>query len=97
MPQRDEYLKGVRGWIPVEMVDRIREACPSIYAPEWVCRSVDFDDRMLARVVEHLRTDEALLGFQLREQGVAYTITLVAASRAGVDAALEALEENGDG
>ena len=90
-PQRDEYLNGVRGWIPVQMIDRIREECPDIAAPEWVCAGVDLDDRSLATVLQHLRTDEALLSFQLREQGVAYTITLVSTSRGAVEAALEAL------
>jgi hypothetical protein len=91
-PQRAEYLNGVRGWIPVQVIDRIREACPNIFAPEWACADVDLDDRLLASVLPHLGTDDALLSFQLREQGVAYAVTLVSASRGDVDAALEALD-----
>jgi hypothetical protein len=89
-PYRDEYLAGVRAWIPQKVVDQIREVCTNISEPEWVCAEVDvdIDDQISADIIEHLSNDKALLAFRLREQGLASTRNWVFDVRQAVDEAL---------
>jgi hypothetical protein len=89
-PYRDEYLAGVRAWIPQKVVDQIREVCTNISEPEWVCADVevDIDDQISADIIEKLSNDKALLAFRLREQGLNATKSYVLYARETVDVAL---------
>ena len=91
-PYRDEYLTGVRAWIPQKVVNQIREACPNLSAPEWACSEVDIDDQVAARIIEHISTDQALLAFRLREQGLFATQSITRRTRQAVDEAVVLFE-----
>ena len=88
-PHREEYLAGVRAWIPQDVVDQIREACPSIIAREWMCSEVDIDDQVAGHIIEKLSTDRALLAFRLREQGLRGTLGFARQTKQAIDEALE--------
>ncbi len=91
-PYREEYLAGVRGWIPKKVIRQIREVCTSISEPEWTCSDVDIDDQNVKRIIEHLSTDKALLAFRLREQGLTVTLGYTLQTKEAVDEALAHLD-----
>ena len=87
-PHRNEYLTGVRAWIPQNIVRQIREACPSISAREWMCSEVDIDDQVAEQIIEKLSTDQALVAFRLREQGLPATLGFSRQAKQAIDEAL---------
>ena len=90
-PFRDEYLAGIRGWIPRRVVDQIREVCVRMDSPDWICPDVDLDDEVVQSIIGYISTDEALLSFRLREQGLGYAIDFTGVTRNAVEVALENL------
>jgi hypothetical protein len=71
-PYRDEYLKGVRAWIPQDTVDVIRAACPDITVldDEYRCELADVNDRIASELATRFKGDDAMLAFRLREHGL---------------------------
>ena len=88
-PHRNEYLSGVRAWIPQKVVAQIRDACPSISAQEWMCSEVDIDDQVARHIIEKLSTDQALIAFRLREQGLPGTLGFSRQAMQAIDEALD--------
>jgi hypothetical protein len=74
-PYRDEYLKGVRAWIPQNIIGIIRAACPDITVPDadYRCEPAELDEHITDELAIRLMDDEATLAFRLREQGLAVT------------------------
>ena len=70
-PNRQEYLIGLRGWIPQPVIEQIREVCPTLTAPV-PCTNVDLDidARAVEALIERISSDSALLAYRLREQGL---------------------------
>lgn len=70
-PNRAEYLTGLRGWIPQPVIEKIREACPSMrVADPCSDADIDIDARLADAIVERFSSDTALLAYRLREQGL---------------------------
>ena len=86
-PYRDEYLKGVRAWIPQNTIDIIRAACPDITVPddEYRCEPAELNEQIADELATRFTGDEAILAFRLREQGLV-------ATRAYLLEALQAVE-----
>ena len=91
-PHRSEYLAGVRGWIPQGIVRQIRESCPDITAQEWMCSEVNIDDQVAAHIIEKLSTDQALIAFRLREQGLPGTLSYSRLAKQAIDEALDLID-----
>ena len=91
-PYRREYLAGVRAWIPQTVIDQIREVCTNITLPEWTCTEVDIDDQISAQIIEHISTDDALIAYRLREQGLFGTKSWALGARQAVDEALASFD-----
>jgi hypothetical protein len=85
-PYRDEYLKGVRGWIPQRIVERLREECEEMMRVDWTCPIPDLDPAETASIVARWTSEDALLAFRLREQGLSQ-------ERGVIDQALNEVEE----
>lgn len=84
-PYRDEYLKGVRAWIPQNIIEIIRATCPDITVPdaEYRCEPAELDEHIAGELAIRFMGDEATLAFRLREQGLAVTrVYLLEALRA---------------
>ena len=92
-PSRDQYLEGVRGWIPQRVVDQIRDVCPNISrSAEFICSDIDFDDALSAEIVASVSTDQARLAFQVRHQGLEVLARTARFALEAVDEALGHLE-----
>ena len=91
-PHRDEYLTGVRGWIPQEFIDEIQTTCPDISAEGWECPAIDFDDVVVQTIVRRASTDEAFLAFQLRRQGLDVQRRRIERAISAIDEALAYFE-----
>ena len=91
-PNRDEYLTGVRGWIPQRVVNQLRANCADMSAEGWTCPPVDLDDRDVDAIMRHLSTDSALLAFRVREQGLSSVRPLIDRAIAAVEDALVRLQ-----
>ena len=89
-PYRDEYLKGVRAWIPQDTVDVIRAACPDMTPPdeEYRCEPAQIDEQIANDLATRFRGDEALLAFRLREHGLFATESELLDTLQSVEAAL---------
>ena len=87
-PYRDEYLKGVRAWIPLNIIEVIRTACPDMTLPdtEYRCEPAELDEHIAGELAIRFMGDEATLAFRLRKQGLTVT-------RAYLLKALQAVEE----
>jgi len=68
-PYRSEYMVALRGWIPSSMIRQIRDICPE-YSGYSACSGLELDDETVRSIVEKIDMREALLAFQLREQGL---------------------------
>ena len=86
-PYRDEYLKGVRAWIPQNTIDAIRVACPDMTVPDdqYRCEPGKVDEQIADDLAIRYANDEATLAFRLRKQGLI-------ATRMFLDEALQAVE-----
>lgn len=94
-PYRDEYLAGVRGWLPQQVVDQIREACPNFSrSEEFVCRDIDIDDNVAEEVMRQMSGEQARLAFQLRHQGLDGHARLLEFTLQAVETALAQLSES---
>lgn len=69
-PNREEYLNGLRGWIPNSVIEKIREVCPSMTAAPCVNADIDIDTQSVDAIVKRFTSDDALLAYRLREQGL---------------------------
>ena len=89
-PYRDEYLKGVRAWIPQDIVDVIRAACPDIRPPddEYRCEPAQIDENIANELATRFKGDEATLAFRLREHGLFATRLDLLETLQAVEAAL---------
>jgi hypothetical protein len=90
-PYRDEYLKGVRGAIPQELILQIREACPNISAAELICQPADLPDEAAERVLTRLMIDEAATAFRIRQQSLPALRAMAEEAMGEIDLALELL------
>lgn len=91
-PHRDEYLTGIRGWIPQEFIDEIQRVCPDMGAEDWACPVIEFDDDVVEDIVRRTAADEAFLAFQLRRQGLDRLRRETGWAIDAIDAALDLLE-----
>ena len=89
-PYRDEYLQGVRAWIPQDTVDVIRAACPDIRPidEEYRCEPAQIDEQIANDLAIRFRGDEATLAFRLREHGLFATRGVLLETLQAVEAAL---------
>jgi len=89
-PYRDEYLKGVRAWIPQDTVDVIRAACSSILVPdaEYRCELAEVDELIANELAIRFAGDQAMLAFRLREHGLFSTKTNLLETLQAVETAL---------
>ena len=69
-PNRQEYLTGVRGWIPNTIIEKIREVCPSLTATPCTEADIDINAQSADAIVKRFGSDSALLAYRLREQGL---------------------------
>ena len=92
-PSRDQYLAGVRGWIPQRVVEQIRDACPNMSrSEEFICSAIDLDDEISAEIVASVLTDQGRLAFQVRHQGLDVLARTAQNALEAVDEALGHLE-----
>ena len=89
-PYRDEYLKGVRAWIPQSTIEIIRSACPDITVPDdkYRCEPAELDEHIADELAIRFMGDEATLAFRLREQGLAATQSYLLEALQAVEEAL---------
>jgi len=87
-PSRDEYLRGVRAWLPLSVIDQIREACPNMSAVEFHCPRVDLSEADVARILKRIDSEQAHVAFQLRRQALPATLGTVGGAIRAVDEAL---------
>jgi hypothetical protein len=92
-PYRNEYLTGIRGWIPQSVFKKIREVCPDML-DSIGCSDIDFDidARVVENIVVHFSSDSATLAYRLRVQGLSEKLTRVGATTEAVVEALAQLE-----
>jgi len=88
-PYRDEYLEGVRAWIPQSVISQIRNSCQGPGLSD--CQEIDLDQETVMAIVEHLSTERATLAFRMREQGLAAVANILDQAKDAVDFALESL------
>lgn len=69
-PNRHEYLTGLRGWIPNTVIEKIREICPSMSSAPCPDATIDIDARTIDDIVMRFTSENALLAYRLREQGL---------------------------
>lgn len=89
-PYRDEYLMGIRAWIPQATVDVIRAACPDITVPdeEYRCEPAKINESIANELATRFRDDEAILAFRLREHGLFATRESLRETLQAIDTAL---------
>ncbi len=87
-PYRDEYLKVVRGWIPLHVINQIRAECSSMSAVSFTCPPVDLPEEDVRKILSGLSTDEAALAFRLRRQALPVTRAIAGEAIRAVDSAL---------
>ena len=92
-PFRNEYLTGIRGWIPNSVVQEIREACPDMLDSNRCSDiDIDIDARVVESVVERFSSDSATLAYRLRAQGLSEKFSRVSEATEAVVAAIAHLE-----
>ena len=69
-PNRQEYLTGLRGWIPNTVIEKIRESCPSMSSAPCPDATIDIDAQTINDTVKRFTSEDALLAYRLREQGL---------------------------
>lgn len=73
-PYQKEYNLMVRAWIPTSVVREISETCSNIAAEDWACPTIDLDDAAVESALAGLwRSEQALLSFRARAQGLGQT------------------------
>ena len=87
---RDEYLKGIRAWIPQSTVDIIRAACPDMTVPDdkYRCEPAEIDERIANELTIRFADDKAALAFRLREQGLVATRSYLIDALQAIETAL---------
>lgn len=93
-PYRDEYLKGVRAWIPQSTIDDIRDACPDMTLPDsqYRCETAEVNEQIADDLVIRFANDEATLAFLLRKQGLIATSIFLKEALQAVETALAVIE-----
>ena len=89
-PYRDEYLKGIRAWIPSRVQQQLRDVC--VGRVGFDCSPIALQGADAEMILEHFASDEAVLAFRLREQGLLIASSLTERAIDAVDAALEVLD-----